>query len=289
MTFCRVDQPTALKRPIGDERDTALGGQRQDALLDLAIADVVGGLHEIDRPGAHDRLHLGMPPAMRCGDTDVAHGALALHLEQGFQVRLPGEQVVHLDQVEPLDTPQTARRLDLGGPVFTRRGPDLGRREQARRPAQPTQAVTDHRLGRAIHRRRIKHAATKPEKRTQQLGALRAGRRIVADVERDRTAHADRRDTFTAGRDRLDQHGLPGIGTCGATDQGTDAHGEQRNQPPSVHLLCPHHAVNAVGASSERKAGGAGKTLRFAAVTSPCPSAQHGSPSRYPCPRRTPC
>ena len=27
-----------------------------------AIADVVGPLHEIDRPGAHDRLQLGVPP-----------------------------------------------------------------------------------------------------------------------------------------------------------------------------------------------------------------------------------
>ena len=118
--------------------------------------------------------------AMRGGDADVTHGTLALHLEQGFEVFLPGEQVVHLDQIEPLDTPQAATPSISAGPSSPEEVQTL---VAANRPGGlPSRlAVTDHGLGRAVHRRRIgmpppagkthattRHAACGPTRRRRR-------------------------------------------------------------------------------------------------------------------------
>ena len=43
------DQLALAERPIDDDGDAALARQRQDAVFDLAIEDVVGDLDEIER------------------------------------------------------------------------------------------------------------------------------------------------------------------------------------------------------------------------------------------------
>ena len=43
------DQLALAKRPVDDDADAALPRQRQDAVFDLAVEDVVGDLNEIER------------------------------------------------------------------------------------------------------------------------------------------------------------------------------------------------------------------------------------------------
>ena len=46
----QLPQQVALaERPVGDDGDAALARQRQDALLDVAVEQVVADLHEVDR------------------------------------------------------------------------------------------------------------------------------------------------------------------------------------------------------------------------------------------------
>ena len=44
-----LQQRALAERPVDDDGDAALARQRQDALLDLAVEQVVGDLHEVDR------------------------------------------------------------------------------------------------------------------------------------------------------------------------------------------------------------------------------------------------
>jgi hypothetical protein len=46
------------ERPVGDDGDAALARQRQQALLGLAVEQVVGELHEVERLAGHDLLEL---------------------------------------------------------------------------------------------------------------------------------------------------------------------------------------------------------------------------------------
>ena len=55
-----------------------------------------------------------MTAAFGRGDSNVTHRARRLHLEERLQMRLPGEQVVNLDEVELRHTPEATRLLDLG-------------------------------------------------------------------------------------------------------------------------------------------------------------------------------
>ena len=67
--------------------------------------------------------------------------------------------------------------------------------------AELTQAVADDVLRRAVHGRRINHAAACGEGGAHHLGAgiLRDG--VVAYIKRDPRAEADRRDGLSAGRE----------------------------------------------------------------------------------------
>ena len=111
-----VGQRALPERPVDDHRDAALRRQRQQPRLRLAVDDVVGELHEIDRLVPHDLFDEIMTAAFGRGDADVTHRARRLHLEQHLQMRLPGEQIVNLNEIELRHTPEAARLLDLGGP-----------------------------------------------------------------------------------------------------------------------------------------------------------------------------
>jgi hypothetical protein len=55
---------------------------------------------------AHQLLELGVPPAFGRGDADVSDAALGLHAQQHRQMRLPGQQVVHLQQRKARHAPE---------------------------------------------------------------------------------------------------------------------------------------------------------------------------------------
>jgi hypothetical protein len=61
--------------------------------------------------------------------------------------------------------------------------------------------MADHILRRAIHGRRINHAAARGEEGAHHLGTGIPRDRVAADIKRDPRAEADRRDDLSAGRD----------------------------------------------------------------------------------------
>src|SRR5262249_57944126 len=85
------DQLAFAERPINDHADAAVPRQRKDAIFDLAVENVVGDLHEIERLRAHDSLYFGVPAPFRGGDTCIAEPARGLHGEQRAQALLPRE------------------------------------------------------------------------------------------------------------------------------------------------------------------------------------------------------
>ena len=197
-----VRQPAALERPVGDDRDAALPGERQQAAFDLPVDDVVGQLDEIRRPALHDRFQFAVPPSVRGGDAGIAQPARRLHRLQRVEVPLPVPEVVHLQQVEAPDAPAPGGFGDLRRAVGGG-GPDLVGREQARRPAQLRQRVADHRLGGAVHGRGIDHAAARLEEGGHDGAALGAQLWIVADIEGDPAAEPDRRHRLPGRRNTL--------------------------------------------------------------------------------------
>ena len=107
------DQRPLPERPVDDDRDAAVPRQRKNAILDLAVQHVVGDLDEVDRLARHDLLDLLVAPPLRGRDAHVAQPALRLHGEQGREMLLPRQEVVHLEQVEPPDAPAGPGLLDL--------------------------------------------------------------------------------------------------------------------------------------------------------------------------------
>jgi hypothetical protein len=56
-------RPAFAERAVGEHRDAALARQRQDALLDLAIQQVVADLDKVDRLRGQDAFDLGVAPS----------------------------------------------------------------------------------------------------------------------------------------------------------------------------------------------------------------------------------
>ena len=76
-----AEQGALLERPVDEDRDPPLLGQRQNSPFHHAVEDVVGDLHEVERAGLHDLLHLIVAPALGGGNADVAQLPFRLHLE----------------------------------------------------------------------------------------------------------------------------------------------------------------------------------------------------------------
>jgi hypothetical protein len=197
-----VDQRLAPIGPVRDHRDPAVRGERQQALLRLAVEDVVGELHEVERLGAHDPLQLPVPPAVRRGDADMAHAAGRALLLEHRQMLLPIDQIVHLHQIEAIEAPERLALAHLGGAVAEDRRPDLGGREKGRGALHPLQAPADDRFGRAVHGRAVDHAAALVEERLQHGRPVAAQTLVLADIEGDPGAHADGGNAHPARRDR---------------------------------------------------------------------------------------
>ncbi len=189
----RVSAPCA-EGPVDDHGNAALRRQRQEPVLRLAVDDVVGELHEVERLAAHDLLEEIVPPAFRRGDADIADLSGRLHLEQRLEMRLPGDQIVHLHEIEAGHTPERRDCSICAGPSAAEEVQTFSAENSASRPAEPFEAVADDRLRGAVHGRGIDHAPARLEEGGHHVGAFVAEHRIVADIEGDPGAETDDRD-----------------------------------------------------------------------------------------------
>src|SRR5215207_6142781 len=94
-----------LEGTIGDDADAPVARKWKDAGFDLAVEDVVGDLHEVERMLAYDTLDIGVTANYRGRNTDITYLAGRLLIEQRLEVRFPGQKVVDLQQVEFGNTP----------------------------------------------------------------------------------------------------------------------------------------------------------------------------------------
>src|SRR3954447_13028233 len=74
------------ERPVDDDVHLALGGEREDAIFRLALAERVIDLQEVVGAVLEPALDLGVRGRGVVRDADVAHAALLLPLLQGLGV-----------------------------------------------------------------------------------------------------------------------------------------------------------------------------------------------------------
>jgi hypothetical protein len=120
-----LDQVATVVRAIGDHGDAPFPRQRQQAIFDLAVGDVVGELHEIDVVFSHDAFGLVVPATVRGGDADVSDLAIGFHVLEYVKVLAPVGEVVDLDQVEAVDAPTAGQVGNLLARAAAGRAPGL--------------------------------------------------------------------------------------------------------------------------------------------------------------------
>jgi len=121
----------AVERAVDDHRDTAVDRQRQQR-LGAAVGGVVGDLQHVERLAAQQPCDLVVAAAVRRRDADQPHPARLACRAQRLQVRIGGQQVVHLHQVHARHAPQPQRVGELGAARGFEWRPDLARRDHAR-------------------------------------------------------------------------------------------------------------------------------------------------------------
>src|SRR5687768_6140614 len=100
MSLDESNQGPFTEGAIDDDGDPALARDRENALLDLAVENVVADLHEVERLRAQELLDLGVTPSLRCRDADISDLSRRFHREEHREVVLPVDEIVHLHQVE---------------------------------------------------------------------------------------------------------------------------------------------------------------------------------------------
>lgn len=65
MVLEQVEQLLAAERTVNDHAEAAVSGQRQETLFGLAVEDVVGELHEVERHAPHHPFDFILAAAMR--------------------------------------------------------------------------------------------------------------------------------------------------------------------------------------------------------------------------------
>src|SRR6185436_16196260 len=142
-----MTQATAAERHVDQDRDAALGRQRQQLVLRRAVVERIVELDEIERLLAHDgfELVIGARGIMR--DAEVADATVLLPLPKRRKMCLPIEQVVHLHEVDALDLEQRERALHLRDSGLPPPGPHLGGDEGACGVRRSRQEVAEHGLG----------------------------------------------------------------------------------------------------------------------------------------------
>jgi hypothetical protein len=167
------------------------------------------------RREGRQRVTLDLPDQRTLAERPVddhADAALARQ-RQDARLHLAVEHVVcHLHKIDRLlrhDAFDVAKRIRL---------------------AELAQAVADHVLRRAVHGRRIDHAAAGSEEGAHHIGASIPRDLVVADIERDPRPKTDHRDGLTAGRDLSGD----GRGGLGQSDR-RQAKGSGRGGEPGEH------------------------------------------------------
>ena len=174
-----LDQVALAERPVDDHRDAALARERQDALLGLAVEDVVGHLHEIERMRAHDLLEVAMAAAFRGRDADIAQPAGRLHGEQRRAGALPRR--ADCAPAEDRSAARPSRRARLrSAPARARptrsrpcrrRTRSPRRASSSRRRSPPARSRTSAR-SRSCVRRRRRRRASPPRRTSRATGSL---------------------------------------------------------------------------------------------------------------------
>jgi hypothetical protein len=152
------------------------------------------------RPYIGDKSSVPVPGIRlcRCG----------LHRPQ--YVLLPGEEIVDLQQIESRHAPESSGGFDLVRPAGTGGDPDLVGREQAWRPIELGETVTNHLLGRAVHARGIDQASAGIEEGAVALNKRRlsATRSRTAFFPKTKKVHRKNRKVLYGDRDIRTHEGL---------------------------------------------------------------------------------
>ena len=177
----------AAERPHDDHGDALLLGERQDPALDLALERVQRDLHRVEPAGAQRRLELPERARAPVRDADpVDHARVALLLDP-VDVLAPGDEVVHLLDLDASE-PATLR-LVLARPSSRVARPDLRRDAHARRVVRDRRA---ERLLRVVHRRRVEHGDPSVERPVDETArecrvVAKGGARAEADDRAETT------------------------------------------------------------------------------------------------------
>ena len=83
-----TEEPRPPEGRIGEHRNLAIAGQRQDCLLHVAIVDRVIHADEIERLGFHVPDQVVVLIGGRSGDAEVAHATLGLQILEKLQLSL---------------------------------------------------------------------------------------------------------------------------------------------------------------------------------------------------------
>jgi hypothetical protein len=197
-------------------------------------------LDEIERLRAHDLLDFAVAASLRGRDPDIADLAGGLHGAQRSQMLLPGQQIVDLQQIEAGHAPISARRLDLCGAPAAGGNPDFIGREHLGL-IELAEAVADHLLRRAVHRRRIDHPSAGLEEGAHDLRAGVARDDVVADVESDPAAEPDHGQCLARRWDRPGDD-RPPLGERGPRAQhGGAGDGQGAQQTATAEVLAVSH------------------------------------------------
>src|SRR5262249_38823822 len=242
-----AEEMSFANRPINDHANAAVARQRKNAIFDLAVEDVVGDLHEIERLRTHDSLDFAVSAPFRGGDSYIADPAGGLHGEQRPQVLLPGEEIVDLQQIEARYAPESSGGFDLVRAAGTGGDPDLVGRKQARRPIELGEAITNHLLGRAIHGRGIDQASAGIKEGAHHLRAGVARDRVVADIESDPAAEPDCGQLFAGRGYRLFENAsLLGKRELWVEQRGSTGCGQAAEQPAATEWCRLRHRTRSL-------------------------------------------
>src|SRR6516165_4597920 len=208
-----LDQHPLAEWPVDDHCHSALGGERQKTLLDFAIDRIVAELYEVNVLAPHNFLEGAEAPPLCGGDADVAHAPMRLHRLQRFKVGAPVEEVMNLNEIETIDAPEFARGLHLLHAKRLEHRPYLGGGEQWALSVGVLETVPNHRLGRAVHWRRIDQSPTAVEERLHDSRTIGALPFVTADIEGEPGAQADGGNLLARGGNRAHQD-RPGGGAA---------------------------------------------------------------------------
>ena len=185
------DEVALPEGAIDDDGDLALCGERQDAVLHIAVQDIVSYLDEVDRLRHHDIFDFRMAASLRGGDADIFKLAGVLHCEERLEMLFPAQQIVDLKQIELRHTPKALGLPDLLPAGLRIADPDLVGGKQRLRPRQLFKPVSDRLLGRTIHWRGIDQPSSCSEEGLHDRSAFISQLHVVPDVESDPASEAD--------------------------------------------------------------------------------------------------